>query len=121
MRSRYVAYGQGNVDYLISTRHVSTRRSGDRIALLESVQSTTWLSLKVLNTWQGRRHDQSGYVEFIAVYRQSIVGQLHERSRFVRENKRWFYVDGDILPPILPKRSHLCWCGSGKKFKHCHG
>ncbi len=23
--------------------------------------------------------------------------RLHERSRFVREGGRWFYVDGDML------------------------
>ncbi|NEQ54934.1 MAG: zinc chelation protein SecC, partial [Leptolyngbya sp. SIO3F4] len=33
----------------------------------------------------------------------------------------WFYLDGEMLPPILPKRNQPCWCGSGKKFKHCHG
>jgi preprotein translocase subunit SecA len=38
---------------------------------------------------------------------------------------------GDILPPVVETR-HLsdeeqigrndpCWCGSGKKFKKCHG
>ncbi|MEB3269498.1 MAG: SEC-C metal-binding domain-containing protein [Leptolyngbya sp.] len=21
----------------------------------------------------------------------------------------------------MPKRGEPCWCGSGKKFKHCHG
>ena len=36
-------------------------------------------------------------IEFVARYR---VGgravRLHERSRFVREAGRWYYVDGDI-------------------------
>jgi Uncharacterized protein conserved in bacteria len=35
-------------------------------------------------------------VEFVARFR--IAGRavrLHERSRFVREDGRWFYVDGD--------------------------
>ncbi|MGB3571987.1 MAG: YchJ family metal-binding protein [Phormidesmis sp.] len=61
------------------------------------------------------------------------VAQLHERSKFVREKgfvrekelvrekSRWFYLEGEILPPYQPKRSHPCWCGSGKPFKHCHG
>ena len=37
-------------------------------------------------------------VEFVARYR--VAGKavrLHERSRFVREAGRWFYVDGDLL------------------------
>jgi SEC-C motif-containing protein len=35
-------------------------------------------------------------VEFVARYRmQGQAVRLHERSRFVREGGRWFYVDGD--------------------------
>jgi SEC-C motif domain protein len=37
-------------------------------------------------------------VEFVARSRLDGRGQrLHERSRFVREQGRWLYVDGDIL------------------------
>ncbi|MEM9217881.1 MAG: YchJ family metal-binding protein [Cyanobacteria bacterium P01_F01_bin.150] len=49
------------------------------------------------------------------------ISQLHERSRFIREGDCWFYVDGDQLPPLMPKRNEPCWCRSGKKFKYCHG
>lgn len=121
MRSRYVAYCHGNVDYLIATRHPSTRRFDDRINLNKSVKTTTWEALTVLNTRQGSQTDHTGYVEFMAIHSQPEWGQLHERSKFVKENGRWFYVDGAMLPPILPKRNQPCWCGSGRKFKHCHG
>ncbi|MEO0825855.1 MAG: YchJ family metal-binding protein, partial [Cyanobacteria bacterium J06642_9] len=59
--------------------------------------------------------------EFVALYQAGEIGQPHERSRFVKQKDRWFYLDGEILPPLAPKRSEPCWCGSGKKFKHCHG
>ena len=37
-------------------------------------------------------------VEFVARSRFAGRGQrLHERSRFVREEGYWFYVDGDLL------------------------
>lgn len=37
-------------------------------------------------------------VEFVARARLAGRGQrLHERSRFVREEGHWFYVDGDLL------------------------
>ena len=121
MRSRYVAYCNGNVDYLVATRHSSTRRFDDRINLVKSVKTTVWEALTVLNTRQGRQNHRTGYVEFMAVHSQPNWGQLHERSRFIKENGRWFYVDGEMLPPILPQRNQACWCGSGKKFKHCHG
>ena len=41
--------------------------------------------------------DDHAEVEFVARYR--IAGRavrLHERSRFVREQGRWYYVDGDL-------------------------
>lgn len=39
-------------------------------------------------------------VEFVARCREAGRGvRLHERSRFVHENGRWFYVDGDLLSP----------------------
>lgn len=116
-----MAYCNGNVDYLVATRHSSTRRFDDRINLVKSVKTTVWEALTVLNTRQGRQNHRTGYVEFMAVHSQPNWGQLHERSRFIKENGRWFYVDGEMLPPILPQRNQACWCGSGKKFKHCHG
>jgi SEC-C motif-containing protein len=37
-------------------------------------------------------------VEFVARNRvQGRATRMHERSRFVREDGRWFYVDGDWL------------------------
>jgi SEC-C motif-containing protein len=36
-------------------------------------------------------------VEFVARYKvQGKAHRLHERSRFVRQEGRWFYVDGDV-------------------------
>ena len=90
MRSRYSAYVRGRSDYLLATWHPSTRP-----ATLDFDAGARWLGLDV------RGHRPTGpehaEVEFVARYR---VGgravRLHERSRFVREAGRWYYVDGDI-------------------------
>jgi SEC-C motif domain protein len=109
MRSRYTAYSQGNVDYLITTLHPKSRHKSDRSSLLQSIQSTRWAGLTIVTTQQGQVKDKRGVVEFVALYQhvqiqdlQSIgaVDQLHERSQFVKEKGQWFYVDGDILPAI---------------------
>jgi SEC-C motif-containing protein len=121
MRSRYTAYTQGNVDYLIATHHPTQRTANQRAELANSIQSTTWLGLQVIETCQGQGDDQQGAVEFIAYYRAPSLGQIHERSRFVKQRDRWLYVDGEMLPPVVPKRNDPCWCGSGKKYKACHG
>ncbi|MBD2109177.1 YchJ family protein [Nodosilinea sp. FACHB-13] len=121
MRSRYTAYHQGDIDYLIATHHPTQRYGGQRAAIGQSVATTTWLGLRVIATEAGQAANSKGVVEFIAYYADPRPGQVHERSRFVRQKQRWFYLDGDALPPVEPKRSDPCWCGSGQKYKACHG
>ena len=89
MRSRYSAFVRAQADYLLSTWHSSTRP-----ASLDLDVGAKWLGLDV------RQHQVTGAetaeVEFVARYRvQGQAVRLHERSRFVREDGRWFYVDGD--------------------------
>ena len=89
MRSRYSAFVLQQADYLRATWHVSMRP-----AALDFEAGARWLELEL------RHHQMTGpdtaEVEFVARYRS--VGKavrLHEKSRFVREQGRWFYVDGD--------------------------
>jgi len=121
MRSRYTAYCTHNIDYLMATHHPTKRALSDRTALSRSMQSTTWLGLQILDTRQGQPDDETGMVEFVARFQAHQPGQIHERSRFQQQKGRWFYLDGEHLPPIEPKRNDLCWCDSGKKYKQCHG
>lgn len=121
MRSRYTAYCEGNVDYLVATHHPTRRTLNDHRAMANSVRTTTWVKLVVLASHQGQPEDREGLVEFVAYYSTPSAGQVHERSRFVKQKGRWFYLDGDMLPPLWPKRNEPCWCGSGKKLKACHG
>lgn len=118
MRSRYSAFQLGLVDYLLDTLHPSKRHPGERQALQESVNNTQWLGLKILDH---KSANNLAEVEFVAFYEDDPVGQLHERSRFTREAGRWFYHDGLFLPAVKLGRNENCFCGSGKKFKHCHG
>ncbi|NJM96693.1 MAG: zinc chelation protein SecC [Phormidesmis sp. RL_2_1] len=131
MRSRYSAFAQGNIDYLVKTRQVSGASADERRALASTIKNTRWLNLLIITTQKGQATDKTGMVEFVAAYQSigsaiqtTLAGQtmqLHERSHFVRAGDRWLYSTGDILPPFQAKRSQMCWCGSGKKFKHCHG
>jgi SEC-C motif-containing protein len=92
MRSRYVAYVRLNEAYLLATWHPTTRPAALH---LDAEPPPHWIGMTV------KRHAvqdaDHAIVEFIA--RHKINGRafrLHETSRFVRENGRWFYVDGDI-------------------------
>lgn len=132
MRSRYSAFCKGEIDYLFDTHHPNSRSPQERAELQASVTSTEWTYLQILATQKGLARDSLGVVEFVAACRPKRLSvlaapletaefsQMHERSRFLRENGRWFYVDGDQLPPYRPARGEKCWCGSGKKAKICH-
>lgn len=90
MRSRYCAFVLEDADYLLATWHAS-RRPGT----LAFEPGIKWLGLEV------RSHRQvdatRAEVEFVARSRTAGRAQrLHERSRFVCEDGRWYYVDGDL-------------------------
>ena len=91
MRSRYSAFVLQQADYLLATWHASTRP-----AALELDAAAHWLGLEVrVHRLLDVDHAE---VEFVARYRESgRAVRLHERSRFVRESGRWFYVDGDLF------------------------
>ncbi|SCZ62961.1 SEC-C motif-containing protein [Arthrobacter sp. UNCCL28] len=92
MRSRYSAFVVLDPAYLLRTWHASTRPQS--MDLDEDMQ---WRRLDILSTDKGGPLDNSGTVEFAAHYRlDGERGVQREASRFVREGKRWFYVDGDV-------------------------
>ena len=85
MRSRYSAFVLRDTDYLLASWHPSTR---PRKLTLDA--NTRWLGLEVLSA-SGGVFDTTGIVEFRATH---AAGVQTERSSFVREGGRWFYVDG---------------------------
>ncbi len=93
MRSRYSAYVLGDWDYLRASWHPDTRPAD--LGPVEG-PAPTWLGLSV------KQHRATGAdsaeVEFVARYRVGggSAARLHERSRFVRIDGRWLYVDGDL-------------------------
>ncbi len=114
MRSRFTAYGRGDAAYLSLTWHPSTRP-----AVLHLEGGPRWLRLEIIDA---RSDGDRGTVEFMAWFLdRSNAGVLHETSRFVREQGRWWYVDGTIHPATGGRigRNDPCPCGSGRKFKRC--
>lgn len=85
MRSRYSAFVLRDVEYLLATWHPSTRPKR-----LNLDPNTRWVGLEVLSS-SGSVFDTNGIVEFRATHE---AGVQTERSRFVREGGRWYYVDG---------------------------
>ena len=109
MRSRYSAYVVGHLDYLRASWHPATCPDS-----LDADVAPAWLALDI------KRHvpqadaaarervaavlpalDADTPVavgEFVARFRigGGRVQRMSETSRFVREDGRWLYVDGDV-------------------------
>lgn len=144
MRSRYSAHATGNPEYVIATYHSSRHAAEFREDIEQACHDVCWQSLEIVETTPASHaitdDDQEGWVEFIAHFsEEGHPGQLHERSRFVREQGLWRYIDGtmnqhDASPTTQPVerqtpvrnsvnvgRNDPCPCGSGKKYKKCCG
>ena len=87
MRSRYSAYVLERAPYLLATWHPDHRP-----AELTFEPGVKWLGLEVRG--DGVEGDR-GWVHFVARVRDASgrATRLEERSRFVREAGRWFYLE----------------------------
>ena len=92
MRSRFAAFRDADSEWLLASRHPSTRP-----AVIDLRDNPTWRGLQILDVLGGSVDDATGVVEFRATYvaGPGDVRTLHERSRFVRERDRWYYVDAE--------------------------
>lgn len=94
MRSRYTAFVLRDGKYLLETWHPGTRPDS-----LDPDADTRWLGLEILDVGGGARGEKRGTVEFAASYRMTGVAGVQvqrERSRFVRQSERWWYLDGVV-------------------------
>ncbi|MGJ8514903.1 YchJ family protein [Carnimonas bestiolae] len=127
MRSRYSAFALGGLgEYLLDTWHDSASEKAQLDAATLSRRDVDWHGLEILDSHQ---QGDKARVEFRAHF--STPGHAHqpaereclqERSRFIRESGRWFYLSGTIVPTSVapaPSRNAPCPCGSGKKYKRC--
>jgi SEC-C motif domain protein len=89
MRSRFEAFRDGDADWLLASWHHSTRPPA-----VDLTDNPRWRGLRIIDTVAGTQADDTGIVEFKATYfHRGDLSLLHERSRFVREDGRWYYLD----------------------------
>lgn len=91
MRSRFSAFATGDASYLLRSWHPSTRP-----AQLELDDGVRWTRLDILDTVAGGPFDSEGVVGFEAHFRDDdgMRDSMRERSRFLREDRVWTYLDG---------------------------
>ena len=89
MRSRYSAYVVGQIEYLLATWHPSTAPGELELSPVK------WLGLDVRHA---EETGDAGVVEFVARLRvNSRAQRMHEISSFVRQDGRWYYIDGQMM------------------------
>jgi len=127
MRARYSAFVIHAIDFIVASTHSRTRKEIDVDYIREWSETSTWHGLQILET--RIVNDNKAYVSFEARFTQRGEEQKHrEKSLFEREHGQWRFVTGDELknPTVRyeaprPGRNDPCPCGSGKKYKKCHG
>lgn len=126
LRARYTAFVAGQVDYIIDTHHPEKRKELHKPSIAEWAKNSHWHGLEVVNVENGKAQDDEGTIEFVAHYTQDGRTYNHrESSLFKKLDGAWYFYDVCKNMPIknAPKTgsNDPCPCGSGKKFKKCHG
>jgi len=126
MRSRYTAYVEHAIDYIIETCSQDEKEKIDLKQTKSWSENSKWLGLKIISVEKGGAKDTEGIVEFEASYEMDGLKEVHrEKASFIKSNGRWLYTKGEVKPDTVvrvgPKvgRNEPCLCGSGKKYKHC--
>lgn len=123
MRSRYTAYATGKLDYIEATCAGPAAKAFNRREAERSGPGTDWQGLTITGREAGLEGDDTGKVSFTFRVRQNgQEASASEVSLFRKIDGRWFYWDReDNAKPGKVGRNDPCPCGSGKKFKACHG
>jgi SEC-C motif domain protein len=143
MRSRYTAFTRADMEYIKNTLAPEARGDFDVAGNKRWAQESKWKGLKVISAEKGTAADKRGTVEFTATYEHGEDAvDHHEVAQFRKdESGQWLFVEGDAhthkageghhhhhepIQPVVratPKigRNDPCHCGSGKKYKKCHG
>jgi SEC-C motif-containing protein len=120
MRSRFSAYATKNAQYIKETYAKSEQANHSLEDIAAFASFATFVKLEIIET---RSEPEFDYVEFKAHYlADGKHCQIHEVSRFIKEEGTWKYLDGDLfdVPEVKLSRNDPCPCDSGKKFKKCH-
>lgn len=94
MRSRYVAYVYANIDFLMLSHHTSTCPIKEKDEILAWTKAVEWLGLEIVEE-SPLIDEAEGFITFKAAFKENgVESVIYEKSRFLKENNHWVYVDG---------------------------
>ena len=96
MKSRYSAYAVGDANYIVKTTHENNADFSSEVKVwkqsIDSFTKTTdFLGLEILEFIEGA---EESFVTFKALLSS---GEMIEKSRFLKVDKRWLYERGEML------------------------
>jgi SEC-C motif domain protein len=100
MRSRYSAYARANVSYIIKTTHPTNSlftqpKRQMKLDILQFCKTTKFVGLEIISFLDG---PTEAFVTFHAHLLQGDHNcSFQEKSRFTKENGRWFYLKGEVF------------------------
>lgn len=124
MRSRYTAYAEKNIDYILKTTHPDKVGELNKEELQEWADNTKWERLEIHST-----DEVNSLVDFTAYFRDNdTVVNHHELAQFKQHDGEWYFYDAQfpktetvVNTAAKVGRNDKCPCGSGKKYKKCCG
>lgn len=126
MRGRFTAFYKADaLDFLLDTYLTEKPRSTIIQNFKKIFEERTWHHLTITDRVDGDVADDTGIVQFYAVYstrdEPDTKQFTHERSSFTKqEDGRWYFCSSQSFKTIDLAPESACWCGSGETFGQCH-
>ena len=100
MKSRYCAYAIEKSEYIISTTHQKNRdfNTDTKVLnndILDFSKNTKFEKLEILEFIDGQTESFVTFKANITQNKQDV--SFIEKSRFVKENGKWQYIDGEFI------------------------
>lgn len=126
LEARYDAFVKGDIDFILESHHPDTKEQIDRASLEAWSKESDWQGLTIEDE---KIDGDKGLITFSVRYSKGAETVNHrEHAEFRRVDGRWHYFDSVFPKPETVRRegdkvgrNDPCSCGSGKKFKKCHG
>ena len=100
MKSRYCAYAIEKSEYIISTTHQKNRDFNTDTKvwnndILDFSRNTKFEKLEILDFIDGQTESFVTFKANITQNKQDV--SFIEKSRFIKENGKWQYIDGEFI------------------------